>query len=130
MSGIYRKKYIKNFNPENPSDEILDVLSKEKTNGTSRLNPATRNKYLTEFNIDQLEFLAFKYDNASDRLKLLAQLQFFIKLNQELETVHLNIDDLKEAFKDCFGFDYSIKEPTKTEKPIIKKDENKLSDEW
>ena len=44
LMNIYKKKFLYGFNPESPTEEFMNAIAKVKTNGTSRLNPSTRNK--------------------------------------------------------------------------------------
>lgn len=115
MESFYKKKFLNGFNPEAPTDEVIEAISKVSTNSTSRLNSGTRNKKLTDLTLEQLEFVAFEFKNSNKLHKLLSQIQFFIVLSQDLEARFLNRTEFKELFKECFGFDYTMVETTVVE---------------
>jgi len=106
LMSFYNKKFVIGFDPRKPTDELMEALALSKTNGTSRLNPATRNKRLIDLNIEQLEFLAFEYKNSSALQKVLSQLCWFVKANEQLEKLFITDDELNGMFKEHFGFGY------------------------
>ena len=104
VERMFERKLRKDFNPTDPSVELLKSINEERLSKSRWFNPDTKGKLLTELSIDQLEYIAFKLENGSHRLHILAELYYFIRLYEELDKQGLDEDDFKWAFKEHFGF--------------------------
>jgi len=104
VERMFERKLRKGFNPTDPSAELLKSINEERLSKSRWFNPDTKGKLLTELSIDQLEYIAFKLENGSHRLHILAELYYFIRLYEELDKQGLDEEDFKWAFKEHFGF--------------------------
>ena len=103
VEKMFERKFKKKFNPIEPNEELVEVIKSERLSKSRWFNPDTKGKLLTELSLDQIEYIAFKLENGSHRLHILAELYYFIRLYQELEKQSLDEEDFKWAFKEHFG---------------------------
>lgn len=104
VERMFERKFRKGFNPTEPNDELMGIINEERLSKSRWFNPDTKGKLLTELSIDQLEYIAFRLENGSHRLHILAELYYFIRLYQELDKQGLDEEDFNWAFKEHFGF--------------------------
>jgi len=95
---LFYLKYIKDFNPYNPSDKLLNVLDTRTVSKSSYITPDLRGKKFSEITIENAEYIAYKAKMGTEDSRILAELKYFIELTKDDEltkdeVMSLLIDD-------------------------------------
>ena len=99
---LFQVKYVDNFNPKEPSEDLIDLFKETTLPKSSYLNKGTRGKLVSELTLDQAEFIAFDLENGSDKMKDLVRLFFFCKLYANLEKEKMSEEDFDMFVKEEF----------------------------
>ena len=99
---LFIKKYIEEFNPKNPSIEVMELFNNTKLPSSSYLNTSTRGKNINELSLDQLEYVAYNLKNGSEKMKLICRLRFLCKLYNDREEEGITEKEFDSIMEDEF----------------------------
>lgn len=101
----YRKKYLAQFNPANPTSSLSEYINSINLPKSGYLNKTTRGKALSALTSDELDYIAYRCEQCPSDLKLVAQMQYFIlwykdevSVSDDPEDIENYIDTFKEDF--------------------------------
>jgi len=108
VEKMFERKFKKDFDARNPTNELMQLIKDERLSKSRWFNPDTKGKLLTELSLEQLEYIAFRLENGSHKLHIIAELYYFIRLYLDLENQGLNEDDFEWALTEHFGSEFNV----------------------
>ncbi|MDY0122921.1 hypothetical protein [Sulfurimonas sp.] len=103
----YRKKYVAEFNPANPTSSLSEHINNFNLPKSGYLNKTTRGKALSALTSDELDYIAYRCEQCPSDLKLVAHMQYYIlwykdevSVSDDPEDIKIYIDTFKEDFTD------------------------------
>ena len=107
---ILLKKYTKDFDPRQPSVELLDAIRNTKSPKHASLTAGTRDKSLSELPMDTIEYIAYELNFRTTITKLYAKFQYYIMLYERLHEVGMDDDDFREVIREEFNIELPLSE--------------------
>lgn len=107
INEILKRKYLKEFDPREPTDELLDAIKNTRSPKHASLSKGLRDVSLSELPMDTLEYIAYELNFRTTITKFYAKLQYYILMYENLHNIGIDENDFKDAVKE--EFDISLK---------------------
>lgn len=100
---LMRKRLTKDFNPFNPTDELVAEVRKITLPKSNYIGTAMRGKTFKELTLEQLEYYAFDLKQGDEKNKFVAKLYYFYRLTKVMDEEGLTREDIMEMVDDTFN---------------------------
>lgn len=93
-SKLFYNRYVKNFNPYNPSDNLLGVLNESRLPKSGYLNKETRGLLISEIDIEQASYIGYSCEKISEEFRLLGKIKYFIEMAKDNTITKVEMQEL------------------------------------
>ena len=93
-SKLFYNRYVKNFNPYTPSDDLLGVLNESRLPKASYLNVETRGLVISEMSIEQASYIGYGCKGIPEEFRLLGKIKYFIEMAKDNSITKAEMQEL------------------------------------
>lgn len=103
IGKVYYKKYVESFDPFNPTEELVAIISTKVVSSSDYISKSLRKKPFNELTIEDAAYIGYQANRGTDDSILMARLQYFILIAKE------GILSGEEVFEMLYDDDVGIK---------------------
>lgn len=93
---LFYNKFVKDFDPYNPSEQLLSELRGWRTPKSGYISPAKRDISLGTMDFETSEYIAYTARMGSEDIRTLAKLRYFILLAMDEDITKSEVEELME----------------------------------
>lgn len=120
MGKVYYKKYVETFDPFNPSEELVALISTKTVSSSDYIAKALRKKPYNEMTLEETAYIGYQANRGTDDNILMARMQYFILIAGE------GLLSKEEIFEMLCDDDVGIK-IKQDDKPLVQAVEKKVN---